>query len=337
MKKTFGCLLASLVVLMFGLPAYAGVNVTGNISAGMSSVEDAVTATEENLQFDNVWLNLNTTAKVADGVTAVGQIRCRMAGDGTANAAWVRAVYIELSKLIPNASLLVGRLEFPLGKEGASMTKGAFMLNNAMIDNSALADKGITGAPLDYGIALKTKLSIVNCLFAITNGNKGTISDNNGAKNIIINLGSDIKAISGLSLATSYITNDAAGKNATDKATNMVVDVAYAIKALTVGITYANGETDKGTKTETSGLGCEAKYAVNDACSVAVRYSKVDLFTAGKNTAKITKLQLGCNYKLAENTLFKLEYVKNDSKEAGIDLDTAADYDGIKAAVAVKF
>ncbi len=340
MKKILGCLLASFVVLMFGLPAYAGVEVTGNICAGMSSVEDAVTTTEENLQFDNNWLNLNATAKVADGVTAVGQIRCKMTGDATSNTAWARSVQVEMSKLIPNASLMVGRIELPIGKEGASMTKGAAMMKNAMIGDSALADNGITGAPLDYGMAVKTTLSTVNCLAAITNGNSGTIQDNNGDKNILLNLGSDIKAVPGLSLAASYMTNDAAGNNATDETTKMVIDAAYAMKALTVGITYGNGETDTGntgTKTENSGLGCEVSYTVNDACSVAVRYGKVDISTNEIDTAEVTKIQLGCNYKLADNTLLKLEYVKNDRKEAGTDLDTAADYDGLKAAVAVKF
>ncbi|MDI6735998.1 MAG: porin [bacterium] len=333
MKKTLGYLLASLVVVFVAMPAFAEIEWSGNVAVGIENIDKADPLTKENLQFTDALVNLDVKAEIADGVTAVAQIR---QADSLLET---RKVAVELSDLIPNATLMVGRVVFPMGKEADSQTEGANMMKNAMIGNSALYDQGVTGQLVDYGMALKTTMGAVNCLLALTNGNVGAARDNNSDKAMMIRLDGDVPAVEGLSLAASYMTNDAAATNAPkNETTNMVIDAAYAMDALTVGVTYGDGEKEVGTtKTEKDCLAIEASYAMNDTCSVAVRQSKVKISENSVDTCEVTKLQVGINYKLADNTLLKVEYVDNKNKEKPTNLKTDADYDGIKAAIAVRF
>lgn len=357
MKKTIIYLVASFVVLMFTLPAYAEIEWSGNISAGVQNVEGDDPDTEENLEFTEAPLNLDLKADVADGVTANAEIRTYW------DLVWVKDAYLDLTNLIPDASLLVGKIIFPLGKEGETLTDGADMMKNALIGNSVFTEIGsylgqfaltdeeeatlenmnLTGEVVDYGIALKKTMGAVNCLLAVTNGNYYDIgADNNSDKAIGLNLSGDVPGVEGLSLGASYVTNDAAGEDETNESTDLVLDAGYKVGATNIGVTYASGELEYGPtgdeyKLEADGLGAELSYAVTDDCSVALRYGKVDLSGDGEDFAELTKMQIGLTNKLADNAVFKVEYVDNACKEEGEDIKTDDDYDGIKAAVAVAF
>ncbi len=351
MKKTLSYLVASLVVVFVAMPAFAGIEWSGNIAVGIEKTKYGVdkievpwtyrdetgtttgTSTEyaqDKLQFTDAKVNLDAKVEIADGVTVVAQIRQEWGLE-------TRKVAVELSNLIPNATLMVGKVVFPMGKEADSQTEGANMMKNVMIGDSALFDIELTGQIVDYGMALKTAMGAVNCLLAITNGNYGDSSDNNSKKAIGLRLDGDVKAVPGLSLAASYGIHDAtpSNSNETDKATGMVIDAGYVMDAFTLGVAYGDSELKEGAaKIKVGGLSIEAIYAISDACSLAVRRSTVKADET--DNFEVTKLQAGVNYKLADNTLFKLEYVDNkvDDKPNVKDFN---DYKGIKAAVAVAF
>jgi predicted porin len=353
MKKTLIYLLASLVVLMFIVPASAQVEVSGNVMVGLESM-DYGTATlpsdkeSDELQFSNIKLNLDVKADVCEGVTAVAQLRSTCEECNVEK----RCVYLEICDLlIPDACIQIGRIQLPLGLELARASEGANTMDNPLIFNSLLADTMDTIC-VDDGLLISKTLGAVDCKLGITNGHDSDSMkyglqpgclDKNSDKAITLNIAGDCAAVPGLKCGVTYYTNDAADENEeTDEIDGWILDVGYEAGLLKLAASMANFEDKEGTaKTvetvEFDFLTFEVVYGNEETpWWVAARHSTEEITESpGPDDPDDEKrLELGIGYKLCEDAYLKVEYIDHEVDD---NVDDLNDYDGIKAIVNVRF
>ncbi|MEW6618655.1 MAG: porin [bacterium] len=348
MKKTLVYLVASLVVLMFTVPASATIEWSGQIMAGIEKMDYGTPTTpsgtvSDELQFSNIKLNLDVKADVCDGVVGVAQLRstCEVCN------VTKRCVYVEITdRIIPDASLQIGRVDLPLGAEYQKASENANTMHNPLIFNSVLADD-MADFAIDDGLLMSKTMGGVDCKLGITNGygncGKRNCKDTNGEKAITLNLSGDCPAIPGLTLGATYHTDDCADQvNETDEGDLWIIDAAYAsglwkfaaalgnleikggianyiitddIDYLVLELVYGNGETP---------WWVAARYSTKEPNTSLSGYSITD----PKDDEE--RLELGAGYKLCDNAYLKIEYIDNEVDDNIKYLD---DYDGIKAIV----
>jgi len=326
---------------MFSVPAFADINWSGQILAGVEKMDYGTDTTpsdkvSDELQFSNIKLNLNVKADVCDKVAGVAELRA------VCDKAEVtkRCVYAEITDLIiPDGSIKIGRVELPLGAEAARASKGANTMRNPLIFNSILADDMIAQF-IDDGLLISKTLGPVTCKLGITNGYDGN-KDTNRDKAITVNLSGDCPGVAGLSLAGTYYTNDAADQSGeTDETTKWIADVAYKVNLLKLAASVGNEKLKRGTETKTDYLVLEVAYGNGETpWWVGARYS-----TKKPTTTKPTpdpkddekRLELGAGYKLCKDAHLKIEYIdhklKDDNAKASHE-ELLKDYKGIKAVV----
>ncbi|MEW6095916.1 MAG: hypothetical protein AB1567_05245 [bacterium] len=357
MKKTLVYLVASVAVLMLTMPAFAEIEWSGNILAGIEKMDYGTDTTpsdkeSDELQFSNIKLNLDVRADVCDGVVGVAQLRSVC----TDCNVFKRCIYVEICDLlIPDGCIQIGRIELPLGAV-ANASKGANTMKNPLIFNSLLVDEMLLQA-VDDGLLIKKTLGAVDCKLGITNGCDGDEScsapglqpkckDTNGDKAITLNLSGDCPGVPGLTLAGTYYTNDMADVSGeTDEVDKWIIDVAFASGLWKLAAAMGNeeiktGDASSSEKTEIDYMMLELVYGNGTTpWWVAARYSTKEPDTSYSPTSSpdpkddVERLELGAGYKLCDNAYLKIEYIDNDLDDEATEL--LQDYDGIKAIVNV--
>lgn len=144
-------------------------------------------------------------------------------------------------------------------------------------------------------------------------------------------------AIPGLELAAtaqyqSDITQSAGGVD-TASATLLTAHVIYSIDAFTVKALYAKWDID-GAEAEAlgrdnqNGWYIEPSYRFNDSFGIFARYNEYDNEAGNSDDTKITQTNVGINYWLHENVVFKADYEK---------VGGAKDADGFNLGVGYQF
>ena len=144
-------------------------------------------------------------------------------------------------------------------------------------------------------------------------------------------------AIPGLELAATaqYQTDITQGTVNADpaKAILLTGHVIYSIQQFTVKALYAQWNID-GIGAETlgrdkqNGYYIEPSYRVNDSFGLFARYNEYDTEAGNNNDTSITQTNVGINYWLHENVVFKADY----EKQGG-----AKDADGFNLGVGYQF
>jgi len=362
MKKSLGYLLASLLVLFVAMPAFAEIEWSGNIMAGIEKMDYGTPTLpgndeSDNLQFSNIKLNLDVKADVCEGVVGVAQLRAVSSSPGVTK----RLVYMEISDPLIPASIQIGRIQLPLGAELAKISEGANTMNNPLIFNSILADV-MGDQAVDDGLLISKTLGPVNCKLGITNGYDSEdkqeglqpkCKDTNSDKALTLNLSGACPVVPGLTVGGTYYTNDAADSSGeTDEIDKWIIDVAYTSGLLKLAAAIGNEEEkyDKSYSGHNTVETADIDYLVLEAVYgngetpwwVAARYSKDDpSLSISPAIPGVTvkgseqkRLELGLGYKVCENAYLKVEYIDSELKDNIKDLD---DKDGIKAIVNVRF
>ncbi len=145
-------------------------------------------------------------------------------------------------------------------------------------------------------------------------------------------------AIPGLELAASlqYQTDVRQGEGASIDGTLFETHVAWQTDGFQMRALYAQWDFDdvlnatKEGASEQSGFYIEPSYKFNENLGVFARYSQWDNTAGAQTDSKITQLDLGINYWLHRNVVFKVDYQNQDAPNGN-------GYDGINMGVGYSF
>jgi len=341
---TFMVALAFLGAL--ALPAVAGVTVDGNVKAEMIITDkteydpDSANPTgkdiEGNMRFDNVKANLNFNGDVADGVKALVELRTGDVSADNTNIS-IRQALIELTNLIPNAALRIGRLRIPFagslesddsmsnplidGDIGFSIKSycDAFGID---LDDDDLAEIALVSAKsVDAGADCTMNFSdMFSAALGIFNGNN---ADNGKLAFVLKGVA---KPMEGLTVTGEYYTSDNTGTEKDDpdmKVNAYEIIGQYQMAGLTAKGIYGGGTAEMGDEDQDiSYMGIQGSYDINDMIWVAGRYvvADPDEDSGDDDDAKVTEMAIGGGYNLAENTKVKVQY-RTVTGESGSDYE----------------
>lgn len=326
MRKIMTFMVALVFLGALALPAVAGVTVDGNVKAEML-LTGTIEETDEDdidkeMQFQNVKANLNFNGDVADGVKALVELRT---GDVSADNTdiSIRQALIELTNLIPNAALRIGRLRIPF----AGSLESDDSMSNPLIDGCMVSEMTSEGPLVDAGADCTMNFSdMFSATLGIFNGGQD-IPDND---KLAFALQGVAKPMEALTVTGDYYTSDNTPVTTPASPDNKVS--AYEIigqyqaeiaSMITVKGIYGKVTTDNGTtKPSTSYMGVQGSYDINDMIWVAGRYvvADPDEDSGDDDDAKVTEMAIGGGYNLAENTKVKVQY-RTVTGESGSDYE----------------
>ena len=303
MRKMMTFMVALAFLGVLALPAMAGVTVDGNAKAELllmdkTEVDPGDDPEDGNMEFQNVQANVNVNGDVAEGVKALVELRT------SGSIISVRQTLVELTNLIPNGSLRIGQLRVPF----AGGLQSANNMGNPLIDG-AIGYSNFLG--LDAGADCTMNFSdMFSATLGIFNGD----SPDNGKFALVAR--GVAKPMEALTVTGEYYTSDNT-PDATGATDNKIS--AYEIigqyqaeiaSMLTVKGIFGKATEEYGdAKDETSYMGVQGSYDINDMIWIAGRYVKAEYDEDNEdNDEETTEMAIGGGYNLAENTKVKVQY-----------------------------
>ena len=358
MRKMMTFMVALAFLGALALPAVAGVTVDGNVKAEMIITDkteydpDSANPTgkdiEGNMRFDNVKANLNFNGDVADGVKALVELRTGDVSADNTNIS-IRQALIELTNLIPNAALRIGRLRIPFAGSLESDDSMSNPLINGDIGYSGVTavDAGSVGADctMNFSEMFSATLGIFNGP-AVYNSDISRTEANDKMAFVLRGVANPMEA---LTVTGEYYTSDntSCEKNAKDDKISAYEIIgqyqAEIASMLTVKGIYGKVTNDDGatkTKPSTSYMGVQGSYDINDQVWVVGRFVKAtddDDDADDSNDEEVTEMAVGGGYNLAENTKVKVQYQSVKTDNNGNSKDAEETNSGVTAEIITAF